>query len=147
MSDNIDAFVEQFQEMMLDEAKQTFGEIAFQRWQNPLYMGVISDADTVAHVTGSCGDSMVIYMKFENGRVINAVFQTDGCAPTIICGSFAAELALNKSADEVMDISGEDIMAQFGGLPEEHEHCATLAAGALYEAVHRYMVKQARREN
>jgi len=143
MSDELDSFVERFQEMMLDEAKQTFGDIAFQRWQNPIYMGVISDADTFSNVTGSCGDSMVVYMKFENGRVINAAFQTDGCAPTIICGSFAAELALNKTADEVMDISGEDIMAQFGGLPEEHEHCATLAAGALYEAVHRYMVKQA----
>ncbi len=34
-------------------------------------------------------------------------------------------------------------MSQFGGLPEEHEHCATLSASALYEAVHRYMVKQA----
>jgi nitrogen fixation protein NifU and related proteins len=144
MSDDIDAFVKQIQEMMLEEAKQRFGDIAFERWQNPLYMGVMPDADTAAHVTGSCGDSMTAYMKFENGRVRETAFQTDGCAPTIICGSFAAELALNKTLDEVMDISGEDVMAQFGGLPEEHHHCATLAAGAFYEAVHRYMVKQAR---
>ena len=142
MSDDIDVFVKQFQKMMLDEARKKFGDIAFERWQNPLYMGVITDADTFAHVTGSCGDSMVVYMKFENDRVSNAAFQTDGCAPTIICGSFAAELSLNKTPEEVMDISGEEIMDQFGGLPEENRHCATLAAGALYEAVHRYMVKQ-----
>ena len=144
MSNDVDAFVERLQEMMLDQARQTFGDVAFQRWQNPLYMGVIVDADSFAHVTGSCGDSMVVYMKFENDRVIDVAFQTDGCAPTIICGSFAAELALGKTTDEVMDITGEDVIAQFGRLPEEHKHCATLAAGALSEAVHRYMVKQTR---
>ena len=144
MSDDLDVFVEQFQEMMLNEARRVFGDIAFQRWQNPLYMGVITDADTFANVIGSCGDSMVIYMKFENGRVSNAAFQTDGCAPSIICGSFGTELALNKTPDEIMDITAEDIMAQFGELPDEHKHCATLAAGTLHEAVHRYMVKQTR---
>lgn len=144
MSNDVDAFVERLQEMMLDEARQTFGDVAFQRWQNPLYMGVIVDADTFAHVTGTCGDSMVVYMKFKKDRVSDAAFQTDGCAPTIICGSFAVELALNKTADDVMDITADDIMAQFGGLPEEHQHCATLAAGALHEALHRYMIKQTR---
>jgi nitrogen fixation NifU-like protein len=144
MSNDIDAFVERFQQAMLEEAKEKFGDVAYERWRNPLYMGVLIDADTFAHVKGSCGDSMVIYMTFENGRVGDASFQTDGCAPTIICGSFASEMAVGKTPDEIMDISGEDIMRQFGGLPKENEHCATLAAGALHEAVHNYMVKQTR---
>jgi len=142
MPDDIDAFVEKLQEMMREEARTQLGEIAFERWQNPMYMGVLLDADSFAHVKGSCGDSMVIYMKFDNGRVINAAFQTDGCATTIICGSFAAELAIGKTPDELADITAETILGKIGGLPKGHEHCATLAAGAVQEALHRYMVNQ-----
>ena len=146
MSDDIDAFVERFQEIMVDEARVKFGEIAFERWQNPLYMGVILDADAFGHARRSCGDSVIIYLKFENGRVFNAAFQTDGCAPTIICGSFAAELAFDKTPEEIMGISEAEIMTRAGGLPEENEHCARLAVGALHEAVNNYRVKQTREE-
>jgi nitrogen fixation protein NifU and related proteins len=146
MSDEIDVFVQRFQEMMVDEARVKFGEVAFERWQNPLHMGVILDADAFGHARRSCGDSVVIYLKFENERVCNAAFQTDGCAPTIICGSFAAESAFDKTPEEIMRISETEIMARAGGLPEENEHCAALALGALHEAVNNYRVNQTREE-
>jgi nitrogen fixation NifU-like protein len=58
-----------------------------------------------------------------------------------MCGSFAVELALGKSPDEILDITGESILKKAGGLPEEDKHCAFLSAEALQEALNDYMVK------
>ena len=59
-----------------------------------------------------------------------------------MCGSFAAEMALGKNPDEIIDITGEVILKKVGGLPEEDKHCAFLYVEALQEALNDYMIKQ-----
>ncbi len=81
-------------------------------------------------------------MKFENGKVKNASFQTDGCGSSTICGSFAAEQSLGKSPEEILNITGETILEKLGGLPEEDKHCAFLSVDALQEALNDYMIQQ-----
>lgn len=140
--DDIDSFVRRFQEEMLKQARESYGEIFFQRWQNPLYEGAMPDADSTSRLKGSCGDSMEIFLKFKNGFVEKAAYQTDGCAPSIVCGSFAAELALGKSPEELLDISADTIIAKIGKLPQEVQHCAFLAAATVHSAVDKYMIGQ-----
>ena len=41
--------------------------------------------------------------------------------------------------DELTDITGEAIMAKIENFPQEEQHCATLAAETLKEALHEYM--------
>ena len=142
MNDSIDAFIEQFQNEMIRQASETFGEVFCRRWQAPTHMGVIPDADVTAQLKGTCGDSMCIYLKFENDRVKSASFQTDGCGPSIVCGSLAAELSVGKSPEELLDISAENIIAHLGTLPDEHRHCAFLAVATVHRAVDRYMIRQ-----
>ena len=145
MNDDFDVFLQKLQELIFDEAKRDFGEKVYQRWRNPLYMGVINDADGQAKVQGTCGDSMEIFLKFDNNRVVNASFQTDGCGPTVVCGSYAAEMALGRKPDDLFDITGESLLEELGGLPQEHEHCAFLAAESLQGAANDYMIKQIRK--
>ncbi|GAB4348237.1 MAG: hypothetical protein Kow0099_30700 [Candidatus Abyssubacteria bacterium] len=142
-NDAFDAFLEELQQHILEEARRDFGEKVFDRWQKPLYMGVMHDADGWATVKGTCGDSMTIFLKFDDDRVCSALFQTDGCGATVVCGSYAAEMALGKTPESLLEISGESILTELGGLPEEHRHCAFLAAAALHAAVDNYMIKQA----
>ena len=97
-----------------------------------------------AKVKGKCGDSIEIFLKFENNRITQASFLTDGCGPSFVCGSYAAEMAIGKDPDELVGITGEVILEKLGGLPEENEHCAFLAAESLQEALNDYMIKQAR---
>jgi nitrogen fixation NifU-like protein len=137
--DKLDEFIKNLQEEIYDEAKNAFGEKGFQRWRNPRYNGQIPDADAHAKVTGECGDTMEIYLKFDRNRVINASYVTDGCASSQLCGSFAAELAIGKDPDELADINGEAVLNCIGKLPESDWHCATLAAAALQEALSQYM--------
>ncbi|MBW2093511.1 MAG: iron-sulfur cluster assembly scaffold protein [Deltaproteobacteria bacterium] len=142
MADDFDDFVHELQDQIFEETKAAYGEVAFQRWLKPLYMGRIDLADGYGRVTGSCGDTVEIFLRFEKGKVKQASFQTDGCGSSTVCGSFAAELALGKTPDELAEISGETILEILGGLPEEDRHCAFLAADALQESLENYMAHQ-----
>ena len=142
MSSDLDDFVQDLQEQIFEEARAAYGDVVFERWLNPIYMGTIDNPDGYACLTGSCGDTMQIFLRFENGRVKNASFQTDGCGSSAVCGSFAAEMAIGKNPDELIKITGDAILEKLGGLPEEEEHCAFLAEESLQGALNDYMIKQ-----
>lgn len=139
MHDDFEQFVEQLQERIDEDTRAQFGETFYRRWKNPLYMAVMPDPDAHSRVTGDCGDTIEMFLKFEQDRVARASFQTDGCGPSGVCGSYAAELAIGKKADDLLEITGGQILAVLGNLPEEYRHCAYLAANALHEALNEYM--------
>ena len=142
MAGSFDDFVNDLQNRIFDEARTAYGEIGFNRWRNPLYVGAMNNADGYGRVTGTCGDTMEIFLKFENNKVRKATFRTDGCGSSTICGSFAAEMALSKTPDELLDITGEKILETLNVFPKEDEHCAFLAAETLQEALNDFMKKQ-----
>ena len=147
MSKDFDDFVEGLQNQIFEETRASYGDVAFQRWLKPLYMGAMDNPDGYGRITGSCGDTIQIFLKFENEKVEKASFETDGCMSSTLCGSFAAELALGKSPDEILEITGESIIKKLGSLPEEDRHCAFLSAEALQEALNDYMIMQKREES
>jgi len=143
MNDQIDNFVKDLQDQVFKDAKQAYGEVGFQRWRNPLYHGRMESPDAHARIQGQCGDTMEIYLKFENNRVKDASYVTDGCGASTVCGSFTAEMAFGRSPDELIEITGESVLQHIGCFPEEDQHCAYLAAETLQHALHAYMVKKA----
>jgi nitrogen fixation NifU-like protein len=138
----LDHFVQNLQEQISEKVKEDYGEVVFERWQNPLYRAVMEDPDASASLTGRCGDTMQIFLKMKDGCVERASFQTDGCGSSVVCGSFAAQLAIGRSPDELLDLSAEEILDSIGGLPEEEEHCAHLAAETVQKALEDYMLQQ-----
>lgn len=135
MSDTLDDWVDRLQSEIDQQTRAQYGEAAFQRWQNPLYMGVMTDADGHGRVTGTCGDTMEMFLKFDQDRVAKASFTTDGCGASTVCGSFAAEMAQGCSAEELMMLTGEKVLSKIGDIPEEDHHCAFLAAATLQAAL------------
>jgi len=147
MSNDLDDFVQDLQEQIFEETRTAYGDVVFERWLNPLHMGMIDNPDGYARLNGSCGDTMQIFLRFENNRVKDASFQTDGCRSSAVCGSFAAEMAIGKNPDELLEITGDAILEKLGGLPKEEEHCAFLAGESLQEALNDYMIKQTQKIN
>ena len=146
MTDQLDKLAEELQEQIFEETREAYGETAFRRWLQPERMGRLAEADGHGRVTGSCGDTIEVFLKFEEDRVRDSSFLTDGCGISGVCGSYAAELGLGKTAEEIIQVRGEDILAILGGLPEEDRHCAFLAVSALQEALEDYM-RRARAAN
>lgn len=143
MVDNFDDFSKELQNQIFEETKATYGEVAFERWREPQFMRSMENPDGYGCITGSCGDTMKLYLKFDGDKVKEASFQTDGCGSSIICGSFAAEMSFGKDPDEITDITGETILNILGRWPEEERHCAFLSAETLQEALDDYMKRRA----
>jgi nitrogen fixation NifU-like protein len=139
---SLDDFVNNMQAEIDAEALAAYGPEAFARWKNPLYMGPMPEADACGRVTGTCGDTIQVFLRVVDGRVAAASFTTDGCGPSAICGSFAAELSLGRKIEDLADFAGEAILARTGGLPEDDRHCAFLSAAAVRAAVDDYMSRQ-----
>ncbi len=139
---NLDEFLDNLQNEIFEDAKKALGEKGFQRWRNPKFNGKMENPDGHASVTGECGDTMEIYLKFENNRISDASYFTNGCASSSIAGSFAAELTLGKDPDEITDITEKTVLDTIGKLPEKDLHCASLAAQTVQEALSNYMTKK-----
>lgn len=135
----LDAFLDKLQEDILDEAYQAYGKKGYDRWLHPKFHQHFEAPDCQARLTGECGDTMEIFLAMNGEVVADAAYRTTGCASSAICGSFAAELAIGKHADEILDMDGATILREIGRFPEKEEHCAHLAVTTLKEAVSNYM--------
>ena len=136
-----DAFVDNLQEQIFTEAEQAYGPKGFERWRNPRYCGSMEDADASARLTGTCGDTIEMFLKIEDGKIKDGAYTTTGCGSSGLCGSFAVELALGRSVEEAFDLQGADVLEHIGTFPEDDAHCAYLAVNTLQEALNAYMVK------
>ena len=130
---------DELQELIKAEMRKIYSETAIDHSMNPRNVGNMDNADGWAKVTGSCGDTMEIWLKVKNNTIANATFMTDGCGTSIAAGSMATELAKGKSVGEVWKIRPQDVLNALGGLPKESEHCALLAANTLKEALKDYL--------
>jgi len=136
------SFDDSFKELeksVMEDMRRLYAEKVIEHFLNPRNLGQIQAPDGFGRVTGSCGDTMEIYLKTKNGKVTEATFMTDGCGPSIASGSMVTELVKGKSIAEALKISQNDILNALGGLPEESLHCALLAANTLREAVKDYL--------
>jgi len=97
--------------------------------------------DGKARITGQCGDTMEIDLKFKGDRVSETSFWTDGCAYSLSAAYAAADLSKGKTPDEIIEIDADLIQKTIGGLPTEYMHCASLAAETLQSALEDYMLR------
>jgi len=147
MEKTLDDFATELQEEIFEKTKETYGEEVFARWQNPKFMGKMTDPSCVGRVTGTCGDTMEIYLRMEKDHVREASFFTEGCGASVACGSMVAELVRGRDLDDATQIGGDTVLEALGALPEEEHHCAYLAAEALQAAIHEWMLKELKLEN
>lgn len=101
----------------------------------------VKEPDGKAKITGKCGDTMEICLKFHYGKVVDTSSWTDGCAYSYNSVCAAADLAKGKTPDEILEIDADTIKEYIGGLPSDHLHCAKLAEETLQAALHDYMLK------
>lgn len=139
---DLDDFLEGLQEKMDEEALRLYGQDGYKRWRQGVNFARMQAPSCQSKVKGSCGDTIEMFFKVHNDRVVEASFFTDGCGSSMVCGSVAADLCRGATLDEAADIDPRRILSLLGDLPEHDQHCATLAAAAAREAVHAWMIKK-----
>jgi len=134
--------LDDLQELAIADARKFYSDTVIDHAMNPRNAGDMPGADGFARVTGPCGDTLEVWLRVKNGTITGANFMTDGCGTSIASGSMVTELAKGKSLREAQGIGQRDVLDALGGLPEESEHCALLAANTLREAIRDYLAMQ-----
>jgi nitrogen fixation protein NifU and related proteins len=67
-------------------------------------MGSLPDADQVSELTGTCGDTMKIYLKVEDGRIKDAKIQVLGCPGAVASAMAALDIIKGKTLDEAQTL-------------------------------------------
>ncbi len=135
MSSDFDQFADQLQRDIMEEMRRDYSEKVIELFLNPKNLGKIEDANGHGKVRGSCGDTMEIFLKIEADLIIEAKFLTDGCGPSIVCGSIVTELVKGKYIKNAFKINTAKVLEELGGLPEADQHCAKLATDTLHNAI------------
>jgi nitrogen fixation NifU-like protein len=120
----------------IDEQEQAlYSAQVLDHARNPHNLGRMEAPDAHAVVTGWCGDTMEIFLRLESDIINKATFMTDGCGPSVACGSVVTKMAQDKNLAEVAAIEAAEVITALDGLPPDHVHCATLAVSTLQQAI------------
>jgi nitrogen fixation NifU-like protein len=132
---DFERWVDLLQAEILKQEQEMFSAKVLAEARDPKNLGAILDADGHALVIGPCGDTMEIFLRVNGARIEKATFLTDGCSPTVACGSMLTQMVQGKSLAEATAIEAADVIMALEGLPPEHVHCATLAVNTLQQAI------------
>ena len=139
---DLDKMVEDIQSELDAEAEATFSKKVLNECKKPQNIGRMKNPDAVGIITGSCGDTMEFYLKVTGKKITDAQFMTDGCAPTIACGSMLTKMVKDKTFHDVSGITNQDLIKALDGLPEENLHCAKLAVDTIQKAIENYLIEE-----
>lgn len=139
--DALNMVLQAFEEEMEADLRARYGETGFRVWRDAPARPRLDFPSAVGRVTGECGDSIAIALRIAGDVIVETDFDTDGCASSLISAATAAVLAKGQTLDEAVNISDADILARFETYPEDEKHCAYLAAAAVREAIHVWMIQ------
>jgi len=109
---------------------------------NPRNVGEIEDADGVGTVgNAKCGDIMKMYLKIEDGVIVDCKFKTFGCGAAIATSSMATELIKGHTIEEALALTNKVVVEALDGLPPVKVHCSVLAEEAIKTALADYYTK------
>ena len=123
----------------MPDVRSLYSEKVMEHFRNPRNVGEIENPDGIGHVGNPvCGDIMELYIKVNNGTIIDAKFKTFGCGAAIATSSMVTEMVKGKSIEEALGISNRAVAGALDGLPPIKMHCSVLAEEALKSAIEDY---------
>ncbi len=137
---DINRTLEEIQGQLDEQARAIYTPTVIEHAHRPRNWGRMDRADACKIWQGPCGDTMEVYVRLGTEGTDKAVireisFMTDGCAPSVACGSMLTTMVQRKTLEQARKIEPSDLLIALGGLPQESAHCAFLAVHTLREAI------------
>ena len=118
--------------------KAGYPEKAIEYYQNKLNVDTIDDSDITLSYTGPCGDTMRLYLKINDDRIVDAKFLYLGCPGAASSGSAMTMIVRGKTLEEAKKFTEDDVLRELGGLPDTKLHCTKLTITTLRKTVTKY---------
>ena len=125
-------------------------EFLVDHYENPRNYGPLENADvSLSGGNPGCADIIHIHAHFDQeGKIDTIRWEGEGCTISRAAASYVSELVEGMSAEEVEQMSFEDLIEQLGReLVMTRPTCATLALGTLKKGVHEFHIKQQIKNN
>ena len=120
-----------------------YNQKVLEAFAHPQNVGEIENPDgegTVGNAT--CGDIMKITLRIVDDKIVDAKFQTFGCAAAIATSSTATQMVIGMTVDEALKLTNAKVVEELEGLPPQKIHCSVLAEEAIKKAIEDYRAKK-----
>ena len=124
-----------------DAEEKLFSAKVLHHAMEPTHLGEMEKPSGHAVITGPCGDMDEFLVRIFSSRIREIRFRTTGCFFTIASCDAAATMAEGRTVREGLRITQEAVIEYLGGLPDDHKHCALLAANTLHKVLKSYIVR------
>ncbi len=120
-----------------------YSDEVLKRFRNPVNAGKIENPGGVGVVGNrNCGDVMHLYLKVENNVIKDVKFETLGCAAALAFSDLLCDIAKNKTIEQALKITKDELVKELGGVPAPKLHCSLLAVDALHKAIEDFQKKK-----
>ncbi len=90
---------------MLDDLRDLYQEVIFDHNRNPRNFRVMDDADRqIDGFNPLCGDRLTLFIKVNDGKIIDASFQGQGCAISTASASLMTDIIKGQSEEEAQEL-------------------------------------------
>ena len=114
---DFDRLIAELAQEIAKQERERYSQVVIHEARHPSNMERMVEPNGHGLVHGWCGDTMEIYLRLDDEKIEQATFMTDGCGPTIACGSMLTKMVTGKSLDEAIEIMPEDLIAALDGSP------------------------------
>jgi nitrogen fixation protein NifU and related proteins len=135
----MDERFDKIDEFILGNPKGDYPPIFLEHALRPRNVGSREAANGFGVVPAHDGSVMEVWLRLEDDIIQDASFWTEGCGPTIACGSMTTEMAKGKTLEQAFEIEPADVDFALGGLPGDGCTCANLAVSTLRAALRDYL--------
>ncbi|PKN71036.1 MAG: iron-sulfur cluster assembly scaffold protein [Deltaproteobacteria bacterium HGW-Deltaproteobacteria-12] len=129
-------------DLLMKKISGCFSDKVWDYGDNPRNYGVMNKPDGYGKVTGPCGDTVEIFLRIRNDKIEDISYTTDGCMTSHAAVSATTVMAKGRLVRDCIKINQISILEHLGGMPEESEHCALLAATTFHKSLRNYAVKK-----
>jgi len=84
--------LEKLQAEIIENARKHYSEKVIDRWLNPRNFGIIENSQGYAKAGANCCDTIEMFLRIKDDKILEARFLTEGCGPTLAAGKHGCRI-------------------------------------------------------